>query len=48
VINAEKEILNVKTDLYRIQTDYDQNIVMMEFLLGTTLAEATHINGDIR
>ncbi|MDX1701970.1 MAG: TolC family protein, partial [Melioribacteraceae bacterium] len=46
VINAETEIINVKTDLYRIQTDYDKNLVMLEFLLGTTLADATHNNGD--
>jgi outer membrane protein TolC len=35
VINAEKEILDVKTELYRIQTEYDQNVVMLEYLAGS-------------
>jgi len=39
VINAEKEILNVRTELYRIQTDYNQSIVMLEFLTGSVLSD---------
>lgn len=48
VINAEKEILNVKTELYRIQTDYDQNIVKLEFLTGFVLSDVNQSYGDLK
>lgn len=48
VINAEKEILSVKRELYRIQTDYDQNIVRLDYLLGTNLSDHIASNGELR
>lgn len=48
VINAEKEILNVKTDLIRIQTDYKKNIVMLEYLVGSELPQNMKANGDLK
>ncbi|MEE9431453.1 MAG: TolC family protein [Melioribacteraceae bacterium] len=37
VIDAEREILNVKTELLKIQTDYKVNIAELEFLVGRKL-----------
>ncbi len=48
VINAEKEILNVKTDLIKIQTDYKKNIVMLEYLVGADLPSNMKVNGDVK
>lgn len=48
VINAEKEILNVKTDLIRIETDYKKNIVMLEYLVGSELPQNMKANGDLK
>ncbi len=48
VINSEKEILNVKTDLLKIQTDYTQNIVMLEYLVGAKLPQGNNVKGDLK
>jgi outer membrane protein TolC len=48
VINAEKEILNVKTDLIKIQTDYKKNIVMLEYLVGSDLLPNMKVNGELK
>jgi outer membrane protein TolC len=48
VINAEKEILNVKTDLIKIQTDYKKNIVMLEYLVGSDLPNNMKVNGELK
>ena len=48
VINAEKEILNVKTDLIRIQTDYKKNIIMLEYLVGSDFPANVKANGDLK
>ena len=48
VINAEKEILNVKTDLIKIQTDYKKNIVMLEYLVGSELPQNMKANGELK
>ncbi len=48
VINAEKEILNVKTDLIKIQTDYKKNIVMLEYLVGSDLPHNMKVNGELK
>lgn len=48
VINAEKEILNVKTDLIKIQTDYKKNIVMLEYLVGSDLPHNIKVNGELK
>ena len=48
VINAEKEILNVKTDLIKIQTDYKKNIVMLEYLVGSDLPPNMKVNGELK
>jgi outer membrane protein, heavy metal efflux system len=48
VINAEKEILSVKTDLIKIQTDYNKNIVMLEYLVGSDLPQNMKVNGDLK
>jgi len=37
VINAENDILKIKTDLIKIRTEYSKNIAQLEFLSGTEL-----------
>ncbi len=37
VINAENDILKIKTDLIKIRTEYSKNIVQLEFLVGAKL-----------
>ncbi len=34
VINAENDILKIKTDLIKIRTEYSKNIAQLEFLIG--------------
>lgn len=34
VINAEDDILKIKTDLIKIRTEYSKNIAQLEFLIG--------------
>ena len=48
VLNAEKEILNVKTDLIKIETDYKKNIVMLEYLVGSDLPLNMKVNGELK
>ena len=48
VINAEKEILNVKTDLIKIETDYKKNIVMLEYLVGSDLSPNMKVIGELK
>lgn len=48
VINAEKEILRVKTDLIRIQAEYKKNIVMLEYFVGADLPQDMKVNGELR
>ena len=48
VINAEKEIINVKTELIKLQRDYNNNIVMLKYLVGTTLPLSMNVNGDLK
>ncbi len=48
VINAEKETLSIKTDLIKIQTDYNKNIVMLEYLVGSDLPQNMKVNGDLK
>ena len=37
VINAENDILKIKTDLIKIRTEYSKNIAQLEFLSGTKI-----------
>jgi outer membrane protein TolC len=48
VINAEKEILNVKTDLIKIETDYKKYVVMLEYLVGSDLPTNMKVNGELK
>ena len=40
VINAEKDILKIKTDLVKVRTDYSKNIAQLEFLVGTEIKDS--------
>ena len=40
VINAEKDILKIKTDLLKVRTDYSKNIAQLEFLVGTEIKDS--------
>ncbi len=49
VINAENDILKIKTDLLKIRTEYSKNIVSLEFLVGTKINESNEKdNGELR
>ncbi len=37
VINAENDILKIKTDLIKIRTEYSKNIAQLEFLVGSEI-----------
>lgn len=37
VINAESDILKIKTDLIKIRTEYSKNVAQLEFLVGTEI-----------
>jgi len=40
VINAESDILKIKTDLIKIRTEYSKNVVQLEFLVGTEIIDS--------
>jgi outer membrane protein, heavy metal efflux system len=42
VINAEKDILKIKTDIVKIRTEYSKNIAQLNFLVGA------ENNGDLK
>ena len=50
VINAENDILKIKTELIKIRTDYKKNIAKLEFLIGTKVKNrnADKVNGEQR
>ncbi len=41
VINAENDILKIKTDLIKIRTEYSKNITELEFLIGRKINDST-------
>jgi len=44
VINAENDILKIKTDLIKIRTEYSKNIAQLEFLVGSEINDSSEIN----
>lgn len=50
VINAENDILKIKTELIKIRTDYVKNIAKLEFLIGTQIENSNidKVNGEQR
>ncbi len=40
VINAESDILKIKTDLIKIRTEYSKNVAQLEFLVGTEIIDS--------
>ncbi len=50
VINAENDILKIKTELIKIRTDYVKNIAKLEFLIGTNIENSNidKVNGEQR
>ena len=40
VINAESDILKIKTDLIKIRTEYSINVSQLEFLVGTEINDS--------
>lgn len=50
VINAEDQILKIKTDLAKIRTEYSKKIAQLEFLTGADIALNNNdkVNGEIR
>ena len=49
VINAESDILKIKTDLIKIRTEYSINVSQLEFLVGTEIKVSNEKdNGELR
>ncbi len=49
VINAESDILKIKTDLIKIRTEYSINVSQLEFLVGTEINDSNEKdNGELR
>lgn len=46
VINAENDILKIKTDLIKIRTEYSKNIAQLDFLVGANNYEKE--NGELK
>jgi outer membrane protein TolC len=46
VVNAENDILKIKTDLAEIRTEYNKNIADLEFLIGTN--SRSNDSGDLK
>lgn len=40
VINAENDILKIKTDLIKVRTEYSKNVVQLNFLVGTDINDS--------
>ena len=48
VINAESDILKIKTDLIKIRTEYSKNVAQLEFLIGTEINDSNEKdNGEM-